>query len=86
MIFLMVLTKISLGFFSTKKINDFSLFSVTWGPNGNEKSFIQRYCFQKSLPNVFKLVLIFPLNGPHQTTLGIFKILSFRFLAFFRNI
>ncbi len=30
-----------------------------------------------------KLVLLFPPNGPHKTTLGIFEILSYRCLTIF---
>ena len=43
----------------------------------------KRYYSYKLQPKVFKLVLNFPPNGPHKTTLGIFEILSFCFLTFF---
>ena len=43
----------------------------------------KRYSSYKSQPNVLKLALIFSHNGPHKTTLGIFEILSFRFLTIF---
>ena len=40
----------------------------------------------KLQPKVFKLVLQFPPNGTHKTTLEIFEILSFPFLMiFFEN-
>ncbi len=37
----------------------------------------KRYSCYKSQANILKLVLHFPSNGPHQTTFGIFEILSF---------
>ena len=37
----------------------------------------------KLQPNVFKLFLNFPPNGPHKTTFGIFEILSLRLLMIF---
>ncbi len=43
----------------------------------------KRYSSYKLQPKVLKLVLNFPPNGPHKTTLGIFEILSFRFLMIF---
>ncbi len=33
----------------------------------------KRYSSYKEQPNVFKLVLNFPPNGPHKTPLGILK-------------
>ncbi len=51
------------------------------GPNGSKNW--KSYSSYKSQPNVFKLTLNFPPNGLHKTTLGIFEILSFRFLTFF---
>ncbi len=36
----------------------------------------KHYSSYKSQPNIFKLVLNFPLNGTHKTMLGIFVILS----------
>ena len=41
------------------------------------------YSSYKSQPKVSKLFLNVPANGPHQTTLGIFEILSSRFLMIF---
>ncbi len=38
----------------------------------------KRYSIYKLQPKGFTFVLQFPPNGPHQTTMGIFKILSFR--------
>ncbi len=47
----------------------------------------KRYSSYKSQPKDFKLFLNFPPNGPHKMKLGIFEILSFRFLTiFFRNV
>ncbi len=51
------------------------------GPNGSEIS--KRYSSYKLQPNVLKLVLNYPPNGPHKTTFGIFEILSFWFLTIF---
>ncbi len=44
---------------------------------------ISKRYFYKSQPKIFKLVLEFPPNGPHKTTLGIFDILSFWLLMIF---
>ena len=44
---------------------------------------ISKYYSYKSQPKGFKMVLNFPPNGPHKTTLGIFEILSFRLLTIF---
>ncbi len=43
----------------------------------------KRYSSYKSQPKVFKLVLIFPPNGPHKNTFGLFEVLSFQVLTFF---
>ncbi len=44
------------------------------------------YSSYTSQLKAFKLVLNFPLNGPHKTTLGTFEILSFRlFMICFRK-
>ena len=40
----------------------------------------KRYSYE-SQSKVLKPLLNFPLNGPHKLTLGIFEILSFRFLT-----
>ena len=47
----------------------------------------KRYSSYKWQSKVLKLVLNFPPNGRHKTPLGIFEILSFRFLTifFFKN-
>ena len=46
----------------------------------------KRFSSYKSQPKVFKVALHFPVNGSHKITLGIFEILSFRFLTiFFEN-
>ena len=55
-------------------------FSLTWDPIGARIS--KRYSC-KSLPKVFKLLLTFLPNGPHETAFGMFEILSFQFLAIF---
>ncbi len=56
---------------------------LTWEPMAAEIS--KRYSSYKSQPNVVKLVLNFPFNGPHKTTLGIFEfeLLSFNDCFFF---
>ncbi len=46
----------------------------------------KRYSY-KSQPKVLKLFMNFPPNDPHKITLGIFEILSFRFLTnYFRKL
>ncbi len=54
--------------------------ALTWDPMGAKIS--KRYSY-KSHPNILKLVMNFPPNGPHKITLGIFEILSLRFLMIF---
>ncbi len=41
----------------------------------------KQYSSYKSQAKFFNLFLIFPPNGPHQTTLGIFESVSFWFLT-----
>ncbi len=60
--------------------NEYFSFSLTWDPMGAKIS--KRYS-HKSQPKVLKLVLNIPPNGPHIMTLGIFEILSLRFLMIF---
>ncbi len=43
----------------------------------------KRYSTYKSQPNVLKLVLNFPPNGPHKNTFGIFEILKNEILTTF---
>ncbi len=73
--------KTMLGIFEIVKIeisNEFYSFSLTWDPMGMMGAKIsKRYSSYKSQPNVLKLVLNFPPNGPHKTAMGIFEILSF---------
>ena len=59
----------------------FCVFSLTWDTMGVNIS--KRYSSYKSQPFVFKLILNFSPKVPPKTTLGIFKILSFRFLTIF---
>ena len=78
-----VLTTKRLGFLKFWKLKfkkkNFS-YSLTRDSMGVKMS--KRFSY-KSKPKGFKLVLNFPPNGPHKTTFGIFKILSFRFLTIF---
>ena len=85
--FLMVLTKLRLGFwnFENYNFNEFYSFMLTWDPMGAKFSkqitqILQIACY-KSQANVLKLVLNFPPNGPHKTSFGIFEIYSFWFLT-----
>ena len=84
----MVLTKLHLDFFEILKIEILTIYFfifINMGPIGVH--ILKRYSSYKSQPRVFKLVLNFPLNGPHKNGLGISEILSFRFLThlFLRN-
>ena len=54
--------------------NNFYSFSITWDPMGVKIS--KRYSSYKSQPKVFKLLVNFPLNGPHKTEFGNFEMLS----------
>ncbi len=53
-------------------------FSLTWDPMGKKIS--KRYFSYKSQPNVLKLFLNFPPNGPHKSTFWYFW--NFEFLIF----
>ena len=59
----------------------FFSFSLTWDPMGVKIS--KHYSPYKLQPKVFKLFLNFLPIGPHKNTLGIFEILSLRFLMCF---
>ncbi len=67
--------------FENWNFNEFYLFSLTWDPMGVKIS--KRYFSYKLQPRVLKLVLNFPPNVPHKTTVGIGEILSFRFFTIF---
>ena len=71
-----VLTKLRLGFLKIEILTIFFFsFSLTWDPMGAKIS--KRYSYKLQL-KVFKLLLNFFPNGPHKTTLGIFKILKIK--------
>ena len=63
----MVLTKLYLGFLKIEVFNEFYSFLLTWDPMGVKIS--EHYPSYKSQLKVFKLLLIFPPNGPHRTAL-----------------
>ena len=58
---------------------EFFSFPLTWDPMGAKIS--KRYSSYRLQPKAFKLFLNFLPYGPHETTFGIFEILSFRFLT-----
>ena len=73
--------KTTFGIFENWNFNEFYSFSLTWDPMGAKIS--KRYSSYKPQPNVLKLALNFPPNGPHIITFGIFEILSVWFLTNF---
>ncbi len=79
----MVPTKVCLGFLKILKIEILAnLFVfVKMGPYGSQ--ILKRYSSYKLQPKVFKLVQIFPPNGPHKTSLGYLKFWVSDFLRFF---
>ena len=70
-IFSRILTKLRLGFLKIELLTFFFSFSLTLDHMGVKIS--KRYSSYKSQPKVFKFVLNFPPNGPHQTTLRFLK-------------
>ncbi len=69
--------KTTFGIVEILKIKILTIFFVfvNMGPYGSEIS--KGYSSYKSEPKVFKLVLNFPPNCSHKTTVEIFEILSF---------
>ncbi len=79
--FRMVLTKLRFGFSKIEILTICFSFSLTWDPMKVKIS--KRYSSYTSQPKVSKLLLNFPPNDPHKTTLGMFGTLSFRFIRLF---